>query len=86
MITQIGSNLLILAGWHLKKIIDEAKLCSYPVLWSPILDMHHSIFDSVCCHTLQLPLHIISNAHLFPIATCAPNCLFSTVTIALLRM
>ena len=60
MITQIGSNLLILAGWHFYKIIDEAKLCSYPVLWSPILDMHHSIFDSVCCHTLRLLLHIIS--------------------------
>jgi hypothetical protein len=67
----------LMLAFALKRYIYVAQnYCYNPVIWSLIMDMHHSIFDSVCCHTLQLPLHIISNAHLFPIATCVPNRFF----------
>jgi hypothetical protein len=48
----------------------------------------HAQFDIEQCMLphLAAAADIISNAHLFPIATCAPNRLFSTVTISLLRM
>ena len=65
---------LRLAFAFLKNVYIRRKKYGFnPVIWSPSMDINNSIFDSVCNHTLQLPLHINSDAHLFPIATCAHN-------------
>ena len=50
---------LRLAFAFLKNVYIRRKKYGFnPVIWSPSMDINNSIFDSVCNHTLQLPLHI----------------------------
>ena len=88
MISQAGCNPLLLAGCaFFFRIINGAKLCSYHVLWSPLVDLHYSLLYSVFCHRLQLLLlHILINMYGYTTATCAPFGIFiflATYTIAL---
>ena len=87
MIIQIGSTILILAGWPLLIFlifVDKAKLCSSLVNWSPILDMHYYINASVCCLILAAPAAYYKQGALIPTATCAPiGAIFSCVPFSI---